>query len=74
MLINQNSLIRFISEYDSNSFYKYLSDKKLIFSVEYFGETKAPKKVSDNPDLTSSVYGIEAMLERRIEIIDVICE
>jgi hypothetical protein len=37
-----------------------------------FGENNADNSVSDNPDDTQkSIFSLDAMLERRIEIIDV---
>ena len=69
-----NSLINFIKEYNFSVFDPHLRSNKFILSVEYFGESKASKKVSDDPKSRNSIYGIEAMLERKIEIIEIICE
>ena len=63
-----------IKEYNFSVFDPHLRSNKFILSVEYFGESKASKKVSDDPKSRNSIYGIEAMLERKIEIIEIICE
>ena len=66
------SLTNFIDLYKSNIFRPHLSSKNFIISVISFGESKSSEKVSSNPsDKKNSIYGIDAMLERKIEIIDV---
>jgi len=69
------SLINFINLYKSNIFSPYFLSKKFIITVKPFGESKSSEKVSDNPNnIKKSIYGIEAMLERKIEIINVISQ
>ena len=69
------SLINFINLYKSNIFSPYFSSKKFIITVKPFGESKSSEKASDNPNnIKQSIYGIDAMLERKIEIIDVISQ
>ena len=69
------SLINFINLYKSNIFSPYFLSKKFIITVESFGESKSSEKASANPNnIKKSIYGIDAMLERKIEIIDVISQ
>ena len=50
-----------------------MSSKKLIITELPFGESNSSEKVSDDAnDKKKSVYSLEAMLERKIEIVDVI--
>jgi len=66
------SLTNFIDLYKSNIFNSYLASENFIISVISFGESKSSDKASANPnDKKNSIYGIDAMLERKIEIIDV---
>ena len=54
------------------SFSSFLNSGFLEIIELPFGESKATKKVSDNPnDKLNSIYSLDAILERRIEIIDV---
>ena len=69
------SLINFINTYKSNIFKPYFLSKKFIITVTPFGESQSSEKASDNPNnIKKSIYGIDAMLERKIEIIDVISQ
>jgi hypothetical protein len=69
------SFINFVKAYKSNIFSNFLITGKFIISIQPFGESKSSEKVSDNPkDVKNSIYGIDAMLERKIEIIDVISQ
>ena len=63
---------------DSNA-QKYISeigdDKKLKFVIIPYGESKSSSKTSADPNNKKlSVYSLEAMLERKIQIIDVIID
>ena len=69
------SLTNFISLYKSNVFSSYILSKKLIITVMPFGESKSPKNISADPNnKRQSIYGIDAMLERKIEIVDIISQ
>ena len=69
------SFINFVKAYKSNIFSNFLTTGKFIISIQPFGESKSSEKASDNPkDVRNSIYGIDAMLERKIEIIDVISQ
>ena len=69
------SLINFINLYKSNIFSPYFLSKNFIITVKPFGESNSLEKTSDNPNnIKKSIYGIEAMLERKIEIINVISQ
>jgi hypothetical protein len=67
------SLMNYIIQFKNGSLKEYISSKKLTITELPLGESNAPDKVSDNPnDKKKSIYSIEAMLERKIEIVDVI--
>lgn len=69
------SLTNFINSYKSNVFRPYILSNKFIITVKPFGESKSSEKASDNPNnIKKSIYGIDAMLERKIEIINVISQ
>ena len=54
---------------------KDISSEKLTITELPFGESNASQKVSDDSDdKKNSVYSTEAMLERKIEIVDVISQ
>ncbi len=68
-----SSLINYISQFNNGIFKEYISSRKLIIMELPFGERNSSEKVSDDVnDKKKSVYSIEAMLERKIKIIDVI--
>ncbi len=67
------SLINYIKQFKNGSFKKHIFSRNLIIKELSFGEEKSPKTVSDDAkNKKESIYSIEAMLERKIEIIDVI--
>ena len=67
------SFINYLKTYNANIFLQYLQEKKLEVSINSFGESRALETTSDNPmDKKESIYSIDAILERKIEIIDVI--
>jgi len=56
--------------YDGGIYKKYVDSGQLIFKQEPFGESRAPKNVSDNEkDSRNSLYSLEAMCENRVEVI-----
>ena len=66
------SFINYLRVYENMSFAPFLNSGFLKIIELPFGESKSIKKVSDNPnDRLNSIYGMDAILERRIEIIDV---
>jgi len=68
-----SSLINYVEQYKNGLLKQYIFSKKLLFTKLPFGENMASKKVSDDADdKQKSVYSIGAMLERKIEIVDVI--
>jgi len=70
-----SSVINYLQQYKDGIFSKYIQSENLTISELPFGESTAPKKVSDNPnDKKNSIYSIEAMYERKIEIVDLILE
>jgi len=70
-----SSLINYINEYKSNIFKQYIYDKKLKFVIIPYGESKSSGNTSADPkNKKLSVYSLEAMLERKIQIIDVIID
>ena len=68
-----SSLINYLKEFKNGAFVAYIVSKKLIITELPFGESNASEKVSDDANnKKESIYSIEAMLERKIEIVDVI--
>ena len=69
------SFINYLTQFDNGSLKNYILTKKLIVNELSFGESNAPNKVSDDArNKKKSVYSIDAMQERKIEIVDVILE
>tara|TARA_B100001758_G_scaffold247879_1_gene268058 strand:- start:43563 stop:44960 length:1398 start_codon:yes stop_codon:yes gene_type:complete len=67
------SVINFIKIYQNSTLVKYLDSHQLSVVELPLGESKAPLSTSDNPnDISESVYSLEAMLERKVEIVKVI--
>ena len=70
-----SSVINYIQQYKNGLFSTYIQSKNLIISELPFGESASSEKVSDNPNnKKKSIYSIEAMYERKIEIVDLILE
>ena len=68
-----SSFINYLIQFKSGLFAEYISSEKLTITELPFGESNASNKVSDDAnDKKRSIYSIEAMLERKIEIVDVI--
>ena len=66
------SFVNYLRVYENMSFSPFLQSGFLEIIELPFGESKSTKKVSDNPnDRLNSIYSLDAILERRIEIIDV---
>jgi len=66
------SFVNYLSLYENMSFSPFLKSGFLKIIELPFGESNSTKKVSDNPeDSLNSIYSLDAILERRIEIIDV---
>ena len=62
-------------QYNNGILKEYIYSKKLKITELPFGESNASHKVSDDSnDQKNSVYSIEAMLERKIEIVKVILQ
>ncbi len=65
-------------QYNNGVLKQYITDwspnkAKLTFKEIPFGEDKSEKYVSDNPnDKKKSIYSIQAALERKIEILDIV--
>ncbi len=68
-----SSVVNYIKQFQAGIFKTYISSGQLIIKELPFGESSASEKVSDDAgDKKKSIYSIEAMLERKIEIVDVI--
>jgi len=58
--------------YESNVLQNYINSGQLIFFETPFGETTAPKNISDAlNDRRNSIYSLEASRERRVEIVEI---
>ena len=67
-----STLINHLYQFNSGALRPYLLSKTLTIRVLPFGEEKSDKSVSDSPkDRRKSVYSVEAMRERKIEIKDI---
>jgi outer membrane protein OmpA-like peptidoglycan-associated protein len=68
-----SSFMNYLVQFKQGDLKEYISSEKLIITKLPFGESNASDKVSDDSnDKKKSVYSIEAMLERKIEIVDII--
>ena len=68
-----SSLLNFIYRYKSEVFLKYIRAKNLKFRITPYGESMASKNTSSDPrDLKKSIYGFEAILDRKIQITDIV--
>jgi hypothetical protein len=66
------SFVNFLELYQGREFSPYLKNGHFQIIELPFGENNADNSVSDNPDdKQKSVFSLDAMLERRIEIIDI---
>ena len=66
------SFVNYVEQYEGKVFSPYIEEGLFQITELPFGESKATKKVSDNPnDRLKSIYSLAAVLERRIEIIDI---
>ena len=68
-----SSIINYLKQFQNGVLKEYISSSKLIINELSFGESNSSKKISDDANnKKKSIYSIEAMLERKIEIVDVI--
>lgn len=66
------SLLNYIQEFQNGIITQYFKNGQLSITELPFGELESHNQVSDNPKNTSeSVYGVDAALERKIEIVRV---
>ena len=66
-------LINYINQFKNGVLKEYVLSGKLLITDLPFGESFSSEKVSDDAhDKRNSIYSIEAMLERRIQIVDLI--
>jgi hypothetical protein len=66
------SFVNYIELHQGKVFSSYLENGNFQIIELPFGENNAANSVSANPnDKKNSIYGIDAMLERKIEIIDI---
>lgn len=68
-----SSFINYLNQYNNANFSEYIMTKKLIINEVSFGESNSSNTVSDDiNDKKNSIYSIDAMLERKIQIVDII--
>ena len=66
------SFINYVELYQGKVFSSYLENGNFQITELPFGENNAANSVSDNPnDKQKSIFSLAAMLERKIEIMDV---
>ena len=67
------SFVNYLIQFKNSELKTYIDSKRLTISELPLGETNAPSKVSDDPkNKKKSIYSLGAMLERKIEIVEVI--
>ena len=70
-----SSVLNYFHEYSKGVLTDYLNSGALTIKMLSFGESRALEGVSDNPNkIEESVYSVEAMNERKIEIINIILD
>ena len=66
------SFVNYVALYEDKAFSPYLKNGEFQIIELSFGENNAANSVSDDPtDIQKSIFSLDAMLERKIEIIDV---
>ncbi|MEM6319807.1 MAG: hypothetical protein AAF960_19195 [Bacteroidota bacterium] len=64
-----SSMLNFYRTYKYGAMKKYVDNGQLTINLESYGESRAPKTISDNKnDRRNSVYSLEASRQRRVEI------
>ena len=67
-----HSFVNYLNVYANMSFLPFVNSGLLQIIELPFGESKSTNKVSDSPnDRLNSIFSLDAILERRIEIVDV---
>ena len=70
-----SSFVNYLRQYKNNVFEKYLLSKKIEIEELPLGESTSSERVSDDANnKQKSIYSLGAMMERKIEIVDVILE
>ena len=70
-----SSFVNYLRQYKNNIFEKYILSKKIEIEELPLGESTSSERVSDDAhNKQKSIYSLEAMMERKIEIVDVISE
>ena len=68
-----SSFMNLIKSFENGKLKSYINIGKLKIVELPFGENKSQKHVSDNPnDIEKSIYSKDAMMERKIEIVEII--
>jgi len=68
-----SSVVNYIKQFQAGILKTYISSEQLTIKELPFGESNASEKISDDAgNKKKSIYSLEAMLERKIEIVDVI--
>ena len=66
------SLLNYMEEFQNGSITQYLKNEQLVIYELPLGEAKSVNRVNDNPkNKKLSVYSLEAVLARKIEIVRV---
>ena len=70
-----SSFINYLNQYKNNAFKKYFFSKTLEIEELPLGESASSESVSDDANnKQKSIYSLGAMMERKIEIVDVLLE
>ncbi len=69
-----NSILNLINEFQNGELKIYLN-KNIFIEEKHFGEEKSNKQVNDDPkNKKKSIYSLDAALERKIELVDILIE
>ena len=67
-----HSLVNYLKQYKNGIINQFIENNQLKITQLPYGETKASSKISSNPkNKNKSVYSIDAMNERKIEILEI---
>ena len=67
-----HSLLNYFKQFKNGRLNQFFNNKQLQITQTPYGETRASSSISSNPkNKIKSIYSIEAMRERKIEIIEI---
>ena len=68
-----SSLVNYLLEFKGGALKKHFDTKKIIITQIPFGESMSPAEINDKiTEKQHSIYGLNAMLQRKIEIVNIL--